>query len=168
MLASARSREHVHRRRRERGEAVEAFVPQVHAAGVEAEVDWGEAQVAMVALQAAPGRPHSPDARSARSRCSALHQAARRIAEQPAGPEDLSLTAPAREQPVDQPIGQLLTSLLRQLARRKARPDPLQGLLRQLTRERPAAPGGRRAAGISLRSPSGLAPRNVGETLNLI
>jgi transposase len=31
----------------ERGEAVQAFVPQVHAAGVEAEVDWGEAQVAM-------------------------------------------------------------------------------------------------------------------------
>jgi transposase len=40
-------REYVHRRRAERGEGVEAFVPQVHAAGVEAEVDWGEAQVAM-------------------------------------------------------------------------------------------------------------------------
>jgi transposase len=40
-------REYVHRARRERGEGVQAFVPQVHQAGVEAEVDWGEAQVAM-------------------------------------------------------------------------------------------------------------------------
>ncbi|MGH2834219.1 MAG: IS21 family transposase, partial [Solirubrobacteraceae bacterium] len=40
-------REYVHDRRAERGEGVTAFVPQVHAAGVEAEVDWGEAQVAM-------------------------------------------------------------------------------------------------------------------------
>jgi len=40
-------REYVHRARRERGEGVQAFVPQVHQAGVEAEVDWSEAHVAM-------------------------------------------------------------------------------------------------------------------------
>jgi transposase len=47
-VAERTVREYVHGRRRERGEGVEAFVSQVHAAGVEAEVDWGEAQVAMV------------------------------------------------------------------------------------------------------------------------
>ncbi len=37
---------YVHRRRRELGEPVdEVFVPQVHEPGVEAEVDWGEAEV---------------------------------------------------------------------------------------------------------------------------
>lgn len=46
-VAERTVREYVHGRRRERGEGVEAFVSQVHAAGVEAEVDWGEAQVAM-------------------------------------------------------------------------------------------------------------------------
>ena len=46
-VAERTVREYVHRRRAERGEGVQAFVPQVHAAGVEAEVDWGEAQVAM-------------------------------------------------------------------------------------------------------------------------
>jgi hypothetical protein len=50
-VAERTVREYVHGRRRERGEGVEAFVSQVHAAGVEAEVDWGEAQVAMAALR---------------------------------------------------------------------------------------------------------------------
>lgn len=45
-------REYVHRRRRERGEGVQAFVPQIRQAGVEAEVDWGEAQVAMAGAAA--------------------------------------------------------------------------------------------------------------------
>ena len=44
-VAERTVREYVHRRRRERGEGVQAFVPQVHEAGVEGEVDWGEAQV---------------------------------------------------------------------------------------------------------------------------
>ncbi|HYN92044.1 MAG TPA: IS21 family transposase, partial [Thermoleophilaceae bacterium] len=42
-VAERTVREYVHRRRRERGEGVEAFVPQVHHAGMEAEADWGEA-----------------------------------------------------------------------------------------------------------------------------
>jgi transposase len=50
-VAERTVREYVHGRRRERGEGVEAFVPQVHAAGVEAEVDWGEAHVAMAGTQ---------------------------------------------------------------------------------------------------------------------
>lgn len=49
-VAERTVREYVHRRRRERGEGVQAFVPQVHEAGVEAEVDWGEAQVAMAGV----------------------------------------------------------------------------------------------------------------------
>jgi transposase len=47
-VAERTVREYVHRVRRERGEGVAAFVPQVHEAGVEGEVDWGEAQVRMV------------------------------------------------------------------------------------------------------------------------
>jgi len=50
-VAERTVREYVHGRRRERGEGVQAFVPQVHAAGVEAEVDWGEAHVAMAGTQ---------------------------------------------------------------------------------------------------------------------
>ena len=46
-VAERTVREYVHGRRRERGEGVQALVPQVHEAGVEAEVDWGEAQVGM-------------------------------------------------------------------------------------------------------------------------
>jgi transposase len=46
-VAERTVREYVHGRRRERGEGVQAFVPQAHEAGVEAEVDWGEAHVAM-------------------------------------------------------------------------------------------------------------------------
>jgi transposase len=43
---SARTvRRYVHHRRRELGESGDAFVPQVHDPGSEAEVDWGEAQV---------------------------------------------------------------------------------------------------------------------------
>jgi transposase len=38
-------RDYVRRRRRELGEAGEAFVPQAHEAGQTAEVDWGEAEV---------------------------------------------------------------------------------------------------------------------------
>src|SRR5262249_36802003 len=37
-------REYVAARRRELGEPREVFVPQIHQAGKEAEVDWGEAQ----------------------------------------------------------------------------------------------------------------------------
>ena len=48
-VAERTVREYVHRARRERGEGVQAFVPQVHEAGVEGEVDWGEAQVWMAA-----------------------------------------------------------------------------------------------------------------------
>ncbi len=40
-------RRYGHRRRRERGEAGEAFVPQVHRPGREAEVDWGQARVVL-------------------------------------------------------------------------------------------------------------------------
>ena len=42
-VAERTVREYVHLRRRERGEGVEAFVPQVHYPAMEAEVDWGEA-----------------------------------------------------------------------------------------------------------------------------
>ena len=49
-VAERTVREYVHRRRRERGEGVQAFVPQVHEAGVEGEVDWGEAHVAMAGV----------------------------------------------------------------------------------------------------------------------
>jgi transposase len=49
-VAERTVREYVHGRRRERGEGVQAFVPQVREAGVEAEVDWGEAQVAMAGV----------------------------------------------------------------------------------------------------------------------
>jgi transposase len=49
-VAERTVREYVHGRRRERGEGVQAFVPQVHGAGVEAEVDWGEAQVALAGV----------------------------------------------------------------------------------------------------------------------
>jgi len=45
-VAETTVREYVRRRRRELGDPVgEAFVPQVHEPGVEAEVDWGEAVV---------------------------------------------------------------------------------------------------------------------------
>jgi transposase len=45
MVAERTVREYVAARRRELGEPGEVFVPQVHLAGAEAEVDWGEAQV---------------------------------------------------------------------------------------------------------------------------
>ena len=46
VVAERTVREYVHRRRRELGGPVEeVFVPQVHEPGVEAEVDWGEAEV---------------------------------------------------------------------------------------------------------------------------
>jgi hypothetical protein len=45
-VAERTVREYVHRRRRELGEPPgEVFVPMVHEPGVEAEVDWGEAEV---------------------------------------------------------------------------------------------------------------------------
>jgi transposase len=45
-------RRYVHRRRRELGEPVdEVFVPQVHEPGVEAEVDWGEAEVEIAGVR---------------------------------------------------------------------------------------------------------------------
>ena len=46
-VAERTVREYVHQRRRERGEGVEAFVPQVHHPAMEGEVDWGEAQVVL-------------------------------------------------------------------------------------------------------------------------
>ena len=49
-VAERTVREYVHRARRECGEGVQAFVPQLHQAGVEGEVDWGEAQVAMAGV----------------------------------------------------------------------------------------------------------------------
>jgi transposase len=44
-VAETTVRDYVRRRRRELGEAVDVFVPQVHEPGVEAEADWGEAEV---------------------------------------------------------------------------------------------------------------------------
>src|SRR6266496_2518783 len=45
-VAETTVRDYVRRRRRELGEPVdEVFVPQVHEPGIEAEVDWGEAEV---------------------------------------------------------------------------------------------------------------------------
>jgi transposase len=50
-VAERTVREYVHGRRRALGEPVEAFVPQVHDAGVEAEVDWGRAQVDLAGVR---------------------------------------------------------------------------------------------------------------------
>src|SRR2546422_7397434 len=50
-VAETTVREYVRGRRRELGLGVEAFVPQVHEAGVEAEVDWGEAHVDLGGLR---------------------------------------------------------------------------------------------------------------------
>jgi transposase len=50
-VAERTVREYVAVRRRELGEPGEVFVPQVHQAGMEAEVDWGEAEVVLA------GRP---------------------------------------------------------------------------------------------------------------
>jgi transposase len=50
-VAERTVREYVATRRRELGEPGEVFVPQVHQAGMEAEVDWGEAEVVLA------GRP---------------------------------------------------------------------------------------------------------------
>ena len=44
-VAERTVRKYVHQRRRALGEAGEVFVPQHHAPGAEAEVDWGEAEV---------------------------------------------------------------------------------------------------------------------------
>ena len=44
-VAETTVRDYVRRRRRELGEPADAFVPQVHLPGAEAEVDWGEAEV---------------------------------------------------------------------------------------------------------------------------
>jgi transposase len=46
-VAERTVRDYVAARRRELGEPGEVFVPQVHQAGMEAEVDWGEAQVVL-------------------------------------------------------------------------------------------------------------------------
>ena len=50
-VAERTVREYVAAKRREWGEPGEVFVPQIHQAGMEAEVDWGEAQVLLA------GRP---------------------------------------------------------------------------------------------------------------
>jgi len=50
-VAEVTVRQHVRARRRQIGPPGEAFVPQIHHAGVEAEVDWGEA---VVCLRGAP------------------------------------------------------------------------------------------------------------------
>jgi hypothetical protein len=78
----------------------------------------------------------------------ALEESACEVGEQPAGPDDLRLRAGAREQLVDQVIAQALTHFVRQLVR--------QGRVS-------VAP-----AGVSLRSPSRLAPRNAGGTRTLL
>ena len=49
-VAETTVRDYVRRRRRELGEPGDAFVPQLHLPGVEAEVDWGEAE-ALIAGQ---------------------------------------------------------------------------------------------------------------------
>ena len=72
----------------------------------------------------------------------ALDQPARQIGQQAARPDDLLLAARAGEQLVDQLIAEPLTNLRGSSLDRRAR--------------------GARAAGISLRSPSGLAPRDAG------
>jgi hypothetical protein len=78
----------------------------------------------------------------------ALHQPAREIRQQPARPDDLLLAARPGEHLVDQLIAQTLA-------------DPI---------GQPRDPGirGRRAAGIPLRSPSGLAPRDAGARPRLL
>jgi len=50
-VAERTVRDYVQRRRRELGESGQAFVPQLHLAGCEAEVDWGEAQVVLAGVQ---------------------------------------------------------------------------------------------------------------------
>ena len=50
-VAERTVREYVAARRRELGEPGEVFVPQIHQAGMEAEVDWGEAQVVLAGRQ---------------------------------------------------------------------------------------------------------------------
>jgi len=50
-VAETTVRDYVRRRRRELGEPPEAFVPQVHEPGIEAEVDWGEAIVEIAGLR---------------------------------------------------------------------------------------------------------------------
>jgi len=50
-VAEVTVRQYVHRRKREIGWPVgEVFVPQVHAPGVEAEVDWGQAEVVLAGI----------------------------------------------------------------------------------------------------------------------
>jgi hypothetical protein len=58
-VAEVTVRRHVRARRRELGMAGEAFVPQIHPAGAEAEVDWGEATMIMRA-RPIPSRPVLP------------------------------------------------------------------------------------------------------------
>lgn len=48
-VAETTVRDYVRRRRHELGEPGQAFVPQVHRPGREAEVDWGEAKIVLAA-----------------------------------------------------------------------------------------------------------------------
>jgi len=50
-VAERTVRKYVHHRRRALGEAGEVFVPQHHAPGVEAEVDWGEAEACLAGVR---------------------------------------------------------------------------------------------------------------------
>jgi len=50
-VAERTVREYVAARRRELGEPGQVFVPQIHLAGMEAEVDWGQAQVVLAGRQ---------------------------------------------------------------------------------------------------------------------
>jgi transposase len=50
-VAERTVRKYVHHRRRALGEAGEVFVPQHHAPGAEAEVDWGEAEVNLAGVR---------------------------------------------------------------------------------------------------------------------
>jgi hypothetical protein len=61
-VAERTVREYVAARRRELGERGRVFVPQIHQAGIEAEVDWGEAQVVLA------GRPVTAPCRRAPTR----------------------------------------------------------------------------------------------------
>jgi transposase len=55
VVAGSTMRDHVRKRRRELGLAVEAFCPQVHDPGVTAEVDWGEATVSLAGVSTVLG-----------------------------------------------------------------------------------------------------------------
>jgi hypothetical protein len=93
-----------------------------------------------------------------------LHQPPGQLAQQPARPDDLLLAAGALKQLVDQLVREPLAGLGRQPLDRQpalAQPGPRQGPLDQLSRQ----PVGAGTAGVSPRSPYGLAPLAAGTPL---